>query len=65
MQALRKANFMENEMGFRTRLYLITFYEEMTTREELRVFEEVKAALPVLPVGCHPPVFLSYQFLIS
>lgn len=63
MQALREADFQENEIGFRTRLWLNMVHEQLSSREDRRAFEEIKAALPILPGDCDYSVPLFFSFL--
>ena len=56
MQALRNADFQENEVGYRIRLWFTFIYSQLATREDYRAFEEIKPALPFVPDGRDPTV---------
>ena len=66
MQALRDADFQENEVRYRIRLWFTFIYSQLVTCEDYRAFEEIKPTLPFIPDGCDPTVsvFLSiFQFI--
>ena len=67
MQALCDADFQENEVGYRIRLWFTFIYSQLVTCEDYRAFEEIKPALPFVPDGRDPTVsvFLSIFLFID
>ena len=63
MQALRNANFQENKVGYRIRLWFTFIYSKLATCEDYRAFKEIKPALLFVPDG-HDPIVsvLFYQY---